>query len=85
MPLAYIIIIRKFVANLIYLNSMCLQKSANPENFSRLFPASVRPYASFVFGFRFPTPIVFPGVNPSPNPRVKFRVRVRVRLGSLPG
>ena len=85
MPLAYIIIIRKFVANLIYLNSMCLQKSANPENFSRLFPASVRPYASFVLGFRFSTLIVFPGVNPNPNPRVKFRVRVRVRLGSFPG
>ena len=85
MPLAYIIIIRKFVANLIYLDSMCLQKSANPENFSRLFPASVRPYASFVLGFRFSTLIVFPGVNPNPNPRVKFRVRVRVRLGSFPG
>ena len=85
MSLAYSIIIRKFVANLIYLNSMCLQKSANPENFSRLFPASVRRYASIVFGFRFSTPIVFPGVDPNPNPRVKFRVRVRVRLGSLLG
>ena len=85
MPLAYIIIIRKFVANLIYLNSMCLQKSANPENFSRLFPASVRPYASFVLGFRFSTLIVFPGVKTNPNPRVKFRVWVRVRLGSLQG
>ena len=85
MPLAYSIIIRKFVANLIYLNSMCRQKNANPENFSRLFPASVRPYASFVLGFRFSTLIVFPIVNTNPNPRVKFRVRVRVRLGSLPG
>ena len=83
MPLAYSIIIRKFVANLIYLNSICLQKSANPKNFSRIFPASVRPSSSFAFVFRFFTPIVFPGVNPNPNPRVKLRVRVR--LGSLPG
>ena len=37
MPLAYSVIIRKFVANLIYLNSMCLQKSANPENFRGFF------------------------------------------------
>ena len=64
---------------------MCLQKSANPKNFSRIFPASVRPNSSFAFVFRFFTPIVFPGVNPNPNPRVKLRVRVRVRLGSLPG
>ena len=85
MPLAYSIIIRKFVANLIYLNSICLQKSANPKNFSRIFPASLRPSSSFAFVFRFFTPIVFPGVNPNPNPRVKLRVRVRVRLGSLPG
>ena len=85
MPLAYSIIIKKFVANLMYLNSICLQKSANPKNFSRIFPASVRPSSSFAFVFRFFTPIVFPGVNPNPNPRVKLRVRVRVRLGSLPG
>ena len=83
MPLAYSIIIKKFVANLMYLNSICLQKSANPKNFSRIFPASVRPSSSFAFVFRFFTPIVFPGVNPNPNPRVKLRVRVR--LGSLPG
>ena len=83
MPLAYSIIIKKFVANLMYLNSICLQKSANPKNFSRIFPASLRPSSSFAFVFRFFTPIVFPGVNPNPNPRVKLRVRVR--LGSLPG
>ena len=82
MPLAYSIIIRKFVANLIYLNSMCRQKNANPENFSRLFPASVRPYASFVLGFRFSTLIVFPGVNTNPNPRAKLWVWVRFSLGS---
>ena len=42
------------------------------------FSLELRRYSSFIFGFRFSTPIVFPGVNSNNNPELSLRFMVRV-------